>query len=86
MNRPEFTDQALKAIDDGIPEDEIFTPILDGKRVVMRVDAARRDQIGRGPGDKGEIVDKLSGLRYRIYGQACGQGNCFCDSRAERIE
>lgn len=82
-----LTKQALKAIEDGIPQEELFTPILDGVRTVMRVKVERKEKLKRrGPGLWGAVTDDLTGKRYQVYGAECGVPGCWCDARVETRE
>lgn len=77
------TEQAKRAIADGIPPDQLFTPILKstGQRVVMRI----KDRIAfHGKGYRGIVFDELSGRRYKIYGRDCGL-DCYCDATAVQV-
>ena len=80
----QFTPLALEAMAAGIPEDELFTPMLDGKRVVMRVPHAQM-LWGRGPGYRGRVTDRLTGKQYKIQGRACGLAGCWCDADATEV-
>lgn len=89
FKRSQLTPEALKAIDGGIPENELFTPVDrgQGRRVTMRVDTKERDAVAvRTPGMHGIVTDKLTGKRYRVYGAPCGLGDCFCDSEVEEVK
>lgn len=84
---PRLTKRAREAIVAGIPENELFTPILKStrKRLVMRVKADQRDKITRGPGHKGYIIDELTGKAYRVEGRECALPNCWCDAEVEEV-
>jgi hypothetical protein len=80
-----YTKEANEALASGIPEDELFTPVLKatGERTVMRISAVERNSITRGPGYKGIVRDQLTGKHYRAYGRPCSLPNCFCDVEVE---
>ena len=78
------TEQANEAIVSGIPESELFTPVLKttGERLIMRVKGL--DQIQWGRGYHGIVKDELTGKQYKVYGKACGL-NCYCDAYAVEV-
>lgn len=87
MEQPDLlTPQAREALASGIPADELFTPIVDGKRMVMRVEPGSLRVVSRRLlGRRGEITDELTGKRYLVLGVPCSQPGCYCDAEAYLI-
>ena len=57
-----------------------ITPILNGKRVKVKVSEADYDKVTRGLGYKGIITNQKTGKTFRLYGRACSLPNCYCDA------
>lgn len=79
----QLTEEARDAIASGIPDEELLTPMLNGKRVIMR--SKDLPLMCRGAGEKGIIEDDLAKKRYRIVGRPCELPNCFCDLEAFEV-
>jgi len=88
MKQEQLSTQALKAIADGISEDQLLTPVLKGTghRLTLKISKSEHRKITRGPGFKATVTDLLTGKRYRIFGRSCGLPNCFCDAKAIEVE
>lgn len=83
---PRLSAQASVAIGRGIPEDELFTPILDGERVVMRVKHFPwTGTSGPDGAYLGVITDDLTGSKYRVYAKDCGLPHCCCDAEVKPL-
>jgi hypothetical protein len=63
----------------------LFTPIVNGKRLEMKLSDEDEMKIYRGPGYKGVVTDQKTGKQYRISGKKCGLPHCWCDSEAKEI-
>lgn len=88
-NDERLTPQARRAIEGGIPSNQLFTPRLRSnptRRVVMQLSLADHAKIGRGPGDFGVITDEKTGKRWRVFGAECGLEGCWCDAEVEEAK
>jgi hypothetical protein len=58
-----------------------FTPLHHSEKVRMhmRLTAADHRKLTRGPGFKAVVTDLLTGIKWWVYGAACGLPYCWCD-------
>lgn len=80
-----LTAQARRALRSGLRREQLFTPLLNGERVVMKLSPEEKEwACRRGTGLRAEVTDLLSGRRYRVVGRSCGLPNCDCDAVGNR--